>query len=179
MDEHGSMKDGRILINPKKVLASTIHHEFGHVIVEMLLHDPVMQNLLKQQQGTETYQKLKALLPHLTEEALRKEALVTDIGIEANDFGEKSSFSRTMNYFLFTVRKFLLKVGLVKNTEENKAKMLASQIVIGLTNPKALALLDLRTLHAAISQEGYKLFKIDDALLDTTTEHEKTSIWFL
>lgn len=132
--------DGTISINPRLVKADTIHHEFGHLVLD-LIEDKDFVNTGIAQVDDELLNKLKVLYPNYSPERLKKEALVTTIG----DLGAKYEKSSRLKLWLhYYYRKFSNALNKLTNGKIGKSLLVAEQIAMGLVNTKALPLLNLK-----------------------------------
>lgn len=73
----------KVSFNPRQLRKDTVFHEFGHIYVDMLGNDRVVQRGIENLRGSELWNKVVKVYPELSDAELGKEVLTTAIGIES------------------------------------------------------------------------------------------------
>ncbi|PHS35740.1 MAG: hypothetical protein COA82_03760 [Alkaliphilus sp.] len=74
----------KLVINPSKLKADTIFHEFGHVYIDVIGEQhPLVRKGVEELRGTSLWNRIAEARPELNAMQLGKEVLTTAIGIEA------------------------------------------------------------------------------------------------
>lgn len=120
-------KKPTIIFNPDKVFSDTIIHEFGHIYVDLLGYNhPLVQAGIKQLKESPLWVQVQAKYPHLSNEALGKEVLVTAIGNEGavlfENQGRETRIKRILNAIFSAVAKLL-------GIEVNVSRQLAAEML--------------------------------------------------
>lgn len=74
-----------IEFNPTKVHNESILHEYGHIYVDLIRDQSLIEDGIKQLEGTDLWLKIEMFYPELSGIALGKEVLTTAIGMKANE----------------------------------------------------------------------------------------------
>lgn len=125
--------DKVIVLNPNKIYADTVIHEFGHLFIELVggISNPMVQVAISKLEGTTLWNEVADKYPELTPNELGKEVLATAMGHEGTaifdnkvDNSFKEQIRRIINKILAVVKKM---VGI----EPSTAKELARQMLEG------------------------------------------------
>lgn len=122
-------KSGVIRVHPTRMGGDTLIHEFAHIYVEILgYNNPLVQQAIKELQGTELYAEIKAKYPELNKRDLDMEVLVTAMGRKGDqifDQVQNQSKLRTL------INKIIRAIGKVLGVQQDTAKLLAESMIRG------------------------------------------------
>lgn len=87
-----------IVINPNKLFADTVFHEFGHLYIDLLggMQDPIVQDAIEFLKGTSLWNKVQDTYPELNAGNLAKEVLATALGIEGDILYTRNAVKRNL-----------------------------------------------------------------------------------
>lgn len=161
------LPDGTIKVNPRNIRADSIHHEFGHIILDLIDDVAFVKQGMEQSKTSPTYDKIKKLYSDYNEERLLKEVLVTDIGLLSSNLEARPKLVVWFKYFLHKFSAFLSKV---TNGKLGKDMTVVERIAYGMINTNVLPLLNLKLKV----QENNQLIERDiRALKDFTVNVHK------
>lgn len=117
-----------IVINPNKLFADTVIHEFGHLYIDLLkTEDSVLNEAFELLRGTEFHKNISEQYPELNGVDLDKEVLATAIGIEGDkifkdSLAKLSLWQKIKNYLLDKLKNLL-------NIQPNAIEQLATELL--------------------------------------------------
>lgn len=130
-----------IVVNPDKLFADTVFHEFGHLYVELLggLKDPVVAKAVDQLMESQLWIDVENEYPELEGENLAKEVLAQALGVAGNNIYngnlvEESIWQRLKQSLLMALNNIF---GL--NHEYNAIERIAGEMLSGKTRMSATA----------------------------------------
>jgi hypothetical protein len=110
-----------ITLNQKRVFDDTIPHEFGHIYIDLLGTNPIVQEGINQLKDTPLWNAVKEAYPELNEEQLGKEVLVTAIGRKYED--------KRLPKWKYWLNRFFRAVGKLFGVKPYVARQLAEDMM--------------------------------------------------
>ena len=167
LDENANVQgtgenSARITLNPKKVFKDTIPHEFGHIYVDMLGDNPIVQQGISQLENSPLATEIKKKYPTLDANDYGKELLTTAIGKEASQLFDNPEAIRRWNFFL---SRLFRAIGELFGVQPNVAKQLAVDMVSGKLKERRGEIskkvqqqrASIEEVQAHVKEKGYKL----------------------
>tara|TARA_R110000822_G_scaffold227017_1_gene359650 strand:+ start:35183 stop:39247 length:4065 start_codon:yes stop_codon:yes gene_type:complete len=119
-----------ILINPDAIFKTTAIHEFAHIFIDSFpkgLDNPRFKRALADLEGTDLWNRVKALYPDLSEEMFHKEVLATAIGEKGSDIWDSNEKANAWENFKGWLFDYLRRTfGLDSNQVESLTRDLLS-----------------------------------------------------
>ena len=153
------LSNGVIQVNPRLMRADSIHHEFGHIILDLIEDDNFINMGLEQAKLSPIYNKIKELYPEYDEPRLLKEVLVTEIGTMSSQIEQQP---KLVSWFKYFIRKLADKLYKLTNGKIGKNLSVVERIAYGLVNTNALPLINLKLI-----------IKQNDQRIDSEMSHLK------
>jgi len=170
-------RSATITLNPNKVFKDTIPHEYGHVYIDILGDDPIIQQGVDQLRDSKLADEVRETYPDLSGRALDKEILTTAIGVEAADLFDNPEAVKRWNFWLSRVFRA---IGEKLGIQPNVAKKLAMDMVRGkLREGKGKISRDIQQQRATledveqhIAEKGYELSPDETHYTDVNKDFE-------
>lgn len=140
--------NGVIAYNPDKIIDSTLGHEFGHVLIDLMggITDPFIQQAYEQLKDTDLARNVREAYKDKTEEVIQKEIIAEAIGREVADiFLTEQGRSNFTKWLIRFFRRLSARLGITKNN--------ARELASGLTKGKPLPLSKYTGKQAETTQE--------------------------
>jgi hypothetical protein len=117
-----------IKFNPAKARKDSIFHEAGHAYIDMMggLEAPIIQQGIKQLQGTKLWKDVALAYPELNPTQLAKEVLTTAIGIEASKLFDAQEQRKGWQFW---VNRLAQKLADLLGVQDSVATKLAKDLV--------------------------------------------------
>lgn len=121
-----------IVLNPNLAFDDVVHHEFGHIFIDVLggMSNPIIANAFKQLENSTVYNEVKELYPELTTDSdkFKKEVVTTALGKKANEIftenQQKSRWDRFIEWFSDKINSLL-------GIKKDSVTQLAKQMITG------------------------------------------------
>jgi len=118
-----------ITLHPDKLQGDTVAHEFGHILVEALGYEnALVQQAIKELEGTELYEQVKKAYPELSKRDLDMEVLVTAIGRKGTELFEDS---KQTTKFRGILNRILRAIGKLFGITPKAVDQLAQELMFG------------------------------------------------
>lgn len=150
--------------NPQKVHNESIFHEFGHIYIDLISDQSIVEEGINKLRGTELWNKIESLYPEL-EDNIGREVLTTAIGMKANELFNKLEDQSWWNRLIEKIHNLFLSLFSLPVTIESSDFI--TQIAKELVNGNITRSLDRRIKMTTQHMKDYRIEK----LLEKTTTY--------
>ena len=148
-----------IVVNPNKLYADTVFHEYGHLLIDLLggANSPRISGIFEDLKSTSIYTQVVEAYPELTTDGLIKEVVATALGQTAEQlYSDRENISNWKKFILW-IKNNLNRLMGTDSTVNDELINLASQLLEGSSTD---LLTDINTETQLQKDKAYKVKKI-------------------